>query len=454
MFTPVSDARSSYVNLGGSIPDTGIFSGAYDDEVKGAMVDFNNLGLTTVVTPILTTRIHKDHPKEQIIEDSLSEPQTRRMTKTFQEHAMVLQRDYVADILKKFDFSLVKKASAPIETNKALLKDEEAEDVDDHLYRSMIGSFMYLIASSDELGVKTGKLVLLSKINPTVYTSCIEQFWATANVKNVNGEAQIQALVNKKKVIITEASIRRDLRRNAIFVISSHTKKVFANMKRERKDFSRKVAPLYATMMVQAPKDIGEDLELPNDSHHIPIVTQPSSSIPQKKQKSRRKQRKEIEVPSPSSEIPNEEGASINEEDIFRVNDLDGDEVVVDVLASEKVEQSEKVVEKEVSIADPVTTAGEVVTTAAKPKAITTAATIVTAIGTRRKEKGIVMQEPSETPSPKPIISSQKSSQAKDKGKGKMVEPKRPLKRKDQIMIDEEFARNLEAQMQAELKEE
>nr|GEV19365.1 reverse transcriptase domain-containing protein [Tanacetum cinerariifolium] len=49
-------------------------------------------------------------------------------------------------------------------------------------------------------------------VNPTVYTSCIEQFWATAKVKNVNGEAQIQALVDKKKVIITEASIRRDLR--------------------------------------------------------------------------------------------------------------------------------------------------------------------------------------------------------------------------------------------------
>nr|GEX87268.1 hypothetical protein [Tanacetum cinerariifolium] len=57
-------------------------------------------------------------------------------------------------------------------------------------------------------------------------------------------------------------------------------------------------------------------------------------------------------------------------------------------------------------------------------------------------------------PLPKPIDSSQKPSQAKDKGKGKMVEPENPLKRKDQIMIDEEVARNLKAQMQAELEEE
>ncbi|GJT76731.1 hypothetical protein Tco_1043456 [Tanacetum coccineum] len=39
----------------------------------------------------------------------------------------------------------------------------------------------------------------------------IEQFWATVKVKTVNGEVQIQALVDKKKVIITKTSIRRDL---------------------------------------------------------------------------------------------------------------------------------------------------------------------------------------------------------------------------------------------------
>ncbi|GKA72553.1 hypothetical protein Tco_0778769 [Tanacetum coccineum] len=48
-------------------------------------------------------------------------------------------------------------------------------------------------------------------VNPTIYTSCIEQFWATAKAKTVNGERQLQALVDKKKVIITETSIRSDL---------------------------------------------------------------------------------------------------------------------------------------------------------------------------------------------------------------------------------------------------
>ncbi|GJW17673.1 putative ribonuclease H-like domain-containing protein [Tanacetum coccineum] len=48
-------------------------------------------------------------------------------------------------------------------------------------------------------------------VNPIIYTSCIEQFWATAKVQTVNGVRQLHALVDKKKVIITESSIRSDL---------------------------------------------------------------------------------------------------------------------------------------------------------------------------------------------------------------------------------------------------
>nr|GFA15429.1 hypothetical protein [Tanacetum cinerariifolium] len=48
-------------------------------------------------------------------------------------------------------------------------------------------------------------------VNPTIYTSCIKQFWATVKMKTVNREEQIQALVDKKKVIITETSVRSDL---------------------------------------------------------------------------------------------------------------------------------------------------------------------------------------------------------------------------------------------------
>ncbi|GKC79191.1 putative ribonuclease H-like domain-containing protein, partial [Tanacetum coccineum] len=63
----------------------------------------------------------------------------------------ISQDKYMDDILNKFDFSTVKKASTPMETNKALLKDVEADDVDVHLYRSMIRSLMYLATSRPDI---------------------------------------------------------------------------------------------------------------------------------------------------------------------------------------------------------------------------------------------------------------------------------------------------------------
>ncbi|GJR64661.1 putative ribonuclease H-like domain-containing protein [Tanacetum coccineum] len=59
-----------------------------DDEEVGAETDINNLATNVPVSPILTTRVHKDHPLEQIIGDIHSEPQTIRMTKNVTEHGM------------------------------------------------------------------------------------------------------------------------------------------------------------------------------------------------------------------------------------------------------------------------------------------------------------------------------------------------------------------------------
>ncbi|GJU24446.1 hypothetical protein Tco_1163067 [Tanacetum coccineum] len=143
--------------------------------------------------------------------------------------------------------------------------------------------------------------------------------------------------------------------------------------------------------------------------------------------------------------------------------------------------------EKDVSTANPVTTAGEVVTNAnvvvstakvtsnstttttvdeltlaqtlieikvVKPKALTTAATTTTTDVTRPKAIGVVVQEPSEfTTTTSPSQPSQ-LPRAKDKGKAKMVEPEKPLKKKDQIMFDKKVARKLQAQLDAKLEEE
>nr|GFD43932.1 hypothetical protein [Tanacetum cinerariifolium] len=126
---------------------------------------------------------------------------------------------------------------------------------------------------------------------------------------------------------------------------------------------------------------------------------------------------------------------------MFRVDDLEGNEVFVDVR--------EKTVEKEVSTAGLVTTAGEVVTAASVEDSVapttttiadvdddlTLAKTLIaikpakpnvisTAITTPRA-KGFVFHE--QVQAHKPTVSS-----SKDKGKAKMIEPEKPLKKKDQ----------------------
>nr|GFA59004.1 uncharacterized mitochondrial protein AtMg00810-like [Tanacetum cinerariifolium] len=67
--------------------------------------------------------------------------------KQSKERIFISQNKYVAKILKKFDFYSIKIASTLIETQKPLVKDEVAAYVDVHLYRSMIGSLMYLTTS-------------------------------------------------------------------------------------------------------------------------------------------------------------------------------------------------------------------------------------------------------------------------------------------------------------------
>ncbi|GKB00813.1 hypothetical protein Tco_0828857 [Tanacetum coccineum] len=159
-------------------------------------------------------------------------------------------------------------------------------------------------------------------------------------------------------------------------------------------EFSRVVTPLFDNMLIQASKEIGEDLGHPTNSTQIPIDDQPSTySTPKKKQKSRRRQRKEVEVsqddprheesePTPSNdpqpsgkdrleltkfdvinvpnwqqqEDPSKQGRKIaeidqdenvnlidetqeqlNNEEMFRVNDLHGEEVIVEDTAAREI---------------------------------------------------------------------------------------------------------------------
>ncbi|GKE46918.1 hypothetical protein Tco_1478176 [Tanacetum coccineum] len=68
-----------------------------------------------------------------------------------EDRIFISQDKYVTEILKKFGFTDFKTASTPMETQKLLRKDEDGEEVDVHLYRSMIGSLMYLSSSRPDI---------------------------------------------------------------------------------------------------------------------------------------------------------------------------------------------------------------------------------------------------------------------------------------------------------------
>nr|GEV42912.1 copia protein [Tanacetum cinerariifolium] len=103
----------------------------------------------------------------------------------------ISQDKYVNEILHKFGFFNVKTASTPMETQKPLLKDEDGVEVNQCKKQTMVAN-------------STTEAEYIAAF------SCYGQ--TTAKAKNINGEAQIHAKVDGKKVIISEASIIRDLK--------------------------------------------------------------------------------------------------------------------------------------------------------------------------------------------------------------------------------------------------
>ncbi|GJR39901.1 hypothetical protein Tco_1215585 [Tanacetum coccineum] len=190
-------------------------------------------------------------------------------------------------------------------------------------------------------------------VNPTIYTSCINQFWSTAVAKTINGEAQLHSQVDGKEIIITEAFVQRDLQledENGIDCLPNSTifeqlalmgpkttawneftsimasavicletnqkfnfsKLIFESLMKNLDNLSDKflmhprITPLFPTMVLQNQAQMGEGSAILTDPHHTPTITQPSTSTqPQKTQKLRKLKRKNIEVPQPSGSTDN-----------------------------------------------------------------------------------------------------------------------------------------------------
>nr|GEV53984.1 hypothetical protein [Tanacetum cinerariifolium] len=118
--------------------------------------------------------------------------------KQSKEGILISQDKYVAKILKKFIF-FVKTAITPIETQKPLVKDEVAADVDVHLYRSMIGSLMYLMTSIPNIMFAVYACSMLQDSDP--YQEEIDVITSTddvlpPSVENDDSDGKVDAVVD------------------------------------------------------------------------------------------------------------------------------------------------------------------------------------------------------------------------------------------------------------------
>nr|GEU35054.1 hypothetical protein [Tanacetum cinerariifolium] len=361
-----------------ALEDVGTFDFLNKDEDDDVVADMNNLNTTIQIEE----EVYVCQPpgfKDPDFPDRVYK--VEKALFRLHQSPRACQDKYVVEILNKFGFTKVNKASTLIETQKVLLKDEDGEEVDVHMYRI----FRYLkgqpklglwylkdspfdlvaYTDSDYAGASldrkstTGGMTHYCQLKVNAARRnllLLEQFWSTAVAKTINGEAQIHAKVDGKKVIISKASIRRDLQfankegvdclpNSTIFeqlalmdmgrnfdnlsgkilmylrfiqvlldkqldgmsnherkyILPSHAKKYFGNMRRIGKGFSRRIAPLFPTIVVQL--QLGDGSTKPTNPHHTPTILQSSSFQPQKTHKPRKPKRKNTQVPQSSGFI-------------------------------------------------------------------------------------------------------------------------------------------------------
>ncbi|GJS11185.1 putative ribonuclease H-like domain-containing protein [Tanacetum coccineum] len=262
----------------------------------------------------------------------------RLQVKQKEDEIFISQDKYVTEILKKFGFSDVKIANTPMETHKPLLNDADGEDVDEHLYRSMIGSLIdYARASLDRKSTIGGcqflgcrliswqckkQIVVANSTTEAEYIIYIDNESTICIVKNPVFHSKTKHIEirypfirdsNKKKLIqiikidtdqniadlLTKAFDVRWLEWNAkaakdeigvktgnsrvnaagYYLVLLGWAKVSTTGQKQGKDFSRTITPLFSSMLAQQ-ADMGEGSRQPTDPQHTSTSAQPSNEEP------------------------------------------------------------------------------------------------------------------------------------------------------------------------------
>nr|GEV64752.1 MAK10-like protein [Tanacetum cinerariifolium] len=264
-------------------------------------------------------------------------------------------------------------------------------------------------------------------INPHIYVSCIKQFCNTVVVKQSNDVTRLQALIDKKKVVITEATIRDALRLDdAEGVDCLPNEEIFAELarvieaqgdaeKQVQDDVDDAAAQGADTDRIDSLDDnVMEDAS--NQGRMIDALDS-DASLALMDDKEEEKKAKEAKVVG-------DDQVKGRQAEIYQI-DMDHASKVLSMQEDEPEVQE---------VVDVVTTAKlitEVVTAASE--SVTAASTTIAA---------------AEPQVPAAIIT---VALSKDKGKRIMVEEPKPLKKKQQVKIDEEYARKLHEELNKDI---
>nr|GEW67508.1 uncharacterized mitochondrial protein AtMg00810-like [Tanacetum cinerariifolium] len=501
------------------------------------------------------------------------------------------QDKYVAEILKKFGLNEGKLASTPIDTKKPLLKDPDGEDVDVHIYRSMISSLMYLTSSRPDIMFavcacahfqvtpKVSHLYAVKRIfrylkgkpnlglwypkdspfNLVAYSNS-DYAGASLDRKSTTGGCQflgsrliswqckkqtvvatssvlwiqnqmldygLQALVDKKKVVVSEAAIRDALHlddaervdflpneeiftelarmgyekptikltfykaffssqwkfinliiQNQLGDLSNHstkyispalTQKIFANMRRVGKGCSGVETPLFEGMLVaRVPEEQGDVEEQGNEEEQGNADTtaeEPETAVPEdalrRLRKVRTSQRVDTSNDTLMEDVSNQgrvidrDEDAVNEADEVReytadtqVEGRQADIYNIDMDHAAKVLSMQEE-ELEVQEAVEVVTTAKLITevVAAVSETVSAAVVIPSAVPETISVAAAVPTDPEEESSAKTPT----ETTSKDKGKGILVEEPKPMKKKQQVELDEAYARKLQEEINQDI---
>nr|GEY57389.1 putative ribonuclease H-like domain-containing protein [Tanacetum cinerariifolium] len=165
-----------------------------DEEDVGAEADFNNLETSITVSPILTTRVHKDH---HMFNDDfhtcmfacfLSQEEPKRVHQALKDPSWI---EAMQEELLQFKMQKSPGFEDPNHLDKVY-----------KVVKALYGLHQALRACSIKYALT---------VNLNIYVSYIKQFWTTVVVKKVNDVIRLQALVDKKKVVVSEATIHEAL---------------------------------------------------------------------------------------------------------------------------------------------------------------------------------------------------------------------------------------------------